>query len=428
MRAAFGVAMLLAVAILLALYLAFNLGANDVANAMGTSVGSKAVTLGQAIAIAGVLEFSGAMLLGQNVSARLITGIIVPERWQASPEQWLGAMVAVLLTAGLWLNIATVKGLPVSASHTVVGALTGVGLVAAGPGVIRWSTLGLISTAWVVTPLVSGVIAAGFYGLVQRGILFQSDSRQALGEWIPWLSVALFGLLGSAVFPALIERSPLSRLPLPQHDLWLLLGALGVLGLSSLALVTLRESAGTVDAMAEPGILVAGIEKVFGRFQVTSASFVAFAHGANDVGNAVAPMGVIVLILQTGQLPTEHFALPLWILALGGFGIVAGLALLGHRVIQTIGEDLIELEPSSGFCAELATAATVLTASVLGLPVSTSHALVGAVVGVGWVKTRDIRQIRLETVGRIALTWGVTVPAAAAIAALFFQLFSNLLL
>ncbi len=439
--------MLLAVAIVLALYLAFNLGANDVANAMGTSVGSRAVTLGQAIAIAGILEFSGAVLLGQNVSARLITDIIAPERWQASSQQWLYAMLAVLLTAGLWLNLATAKGLPVSASHTVVGALTGVGLVAAGPEVIRWSTIGLISSAWVVTPLVSGVIAAGFYGVVQQGILRRPNPMQALKEWIPWLAVALFGLVGAVVFPALVERTALANLPLPHHDLWLALNALGVLLLSVWAFRGMgagAEIAGAVTGDAaiasqtsegisglHPQSTLAkspprGLEKVFGRFQVTSASFVAFAHGANDVGNAVAPMGAIVLILQTGQLPMSGFALPLWILALGGFGIVAGLALLGHRVIQTIGEDLIELEPSSGFSAELATAATVLAASALGLPVSTSHALVGAVVGVGWVKTRDLRQVRLDTLGRIALTWVVTIPAAAAIAAVLFLLLQHL--
>ena len=438
-------AMLLIVAILLALYLAFNLGANDVANAMGTSVGSKAVTLGQAIAIAGVLEFSGALLLGQNVSARLITDIIAPERWQASPQQWLCAMLSVLLTAGLWLNLATVKGLPVSASHTVVGALTGVGLVAAGPEVIRWSTIGLISSAWVVTPLVSGVIAAGFYGVVQQGILRRANPMRALKEWIPWLAVALFSLVGAVVFPAVVERTALVNLPLPRHALCLGLDGLGVLLLSVWAFRGMGTGAEIVGAEAiamqvDQGIppsnaaatdvpllgIESGIEKVFGRFQVTSASFVAFAHGANDVGNAVAPVGAIVMILQTGQLPKSSFALPLWILALGGLGIVAGLALLGHRVIQTIGEDLIELKPSSGFSAELATAATVLAASALGLPVSTSHALVGAVVGVGWMEERDIRQVRLDTVGHIALTWGVTIPAAMAIAAAIFQLLQQL--
>ena len=425
--------MLLAVAILLALYLAFNLGANDVANAMGTSVGSKAVTLAQAIAIAGILEFSGAVLLGQNVSARLITDIIAPERWQASSQQWLYAMLSVLLTAGLWLNLATAKGLPVSASHTVVGALTGVGLVAAGPGAIRWSTIGLISSAWVVTPLVSGAIAAGFYAVVQQAILRRPNPMQALKEWIPWLAVALLGLVGAVVFPALVEHTALANLPLPSHDLVLVLDALGVVLLSLWAFRAMGTSAEIRDNAIAPAAAATpenapliGLEKIFGRFQVTSAGFVAFAHGANDVGNAVAPMGAIFLILQTGQLPRSSFALPLWTLALGGLGIVAGLALLGHRVIQTIGEDLIELKPSSGFSAELATAATVLAASAFGVPVSTSHALVGAVVGVGWVKTGDIRQVRLDTLGRIALTWVVTIPAAAAIAALLFQLIQQL--
>lgn len=415
---------MLAIALVLAFYLAFNLGANDVANAMGTSVGSKAITLGQAIAIAGVLELSGVLLLGERVSNRLISDIIAPDRWQASPQQWCLAMLAVLITTGLWLNLATLRGLPISSSHTVVGALTGTGLVAAGPSVIHWHHVGLIALAWIGTPLASGLVAALGYGAVQRWILRQPQPLRQLKEWIPWLSLGLFLTLGATVFGALIERTSLGRLSLPSVDLWLGVGALGVTGLSWVAWGTLAAppSIAPGPQPPRPPRIASRLERVFARFQVTSASFVALAHGANDVGNAVAPVGAIAVILQTGQLPSQDFSLPPWILALGGVGIVAGLSLLGGRVIQTVGETLVELEPSSGFCAELATAATVLSASSLGFPVSTSHALVGAVVGVGWVKTGSLRQVGLQTLGSIGLAWGVTLPAAAAIAALTFKL------
>lgn len=417
---------MLILAAVLALYLAFNLGANDVANAMGTSVGAKAITLGQAIVLAGILEFSGAVLLGHEVSNRLVNGIVDPMAWSADPEPWLWAMLSVLLTAGLWLNAATVFGLPVSASHTVVGALAGVGLVAAGPEVVNWPVLQQISLAWVVTPLVSGAIAAIFYAGVRQWILMQEQPIIALREWIPWLAVLLFAVFGAIVFPAL-GNTPLARLPIPEHDLWLGLGAVGafVLTRTTLALNPGAESSTPASLSRRgsgSGQFVDPLEKIFGRFQVVSACFVAFAHGANDVGNAVAPMGAIAYFLNTGALPGDHFEMPLWILVLGGLGIVLGLAILGKRVIATVGENIIALQPSSGFCAEMATATTVLMASRLGLPVSTSHALVGAVVGVGWVKLRDWRAMELGTLRAIALTWVVTIPAAGAIAAILFLL------
>ena len=418
---------ILILAAALALYLAFNLGANDVANAMGTSVGAKSITLGQAIILAGLLEFTGAVLLGHQVSNRLVHGIIDPTAWSADPQPWLWAMVSVLLTAGLWLNLATVLGLPVSASHTVVGALAGAGLVAAGPQVVHWSGLGQISLAWGVTPLVSGAIAAGFYALLRRGILTARQPQAALCEWLPWLSVLLFGVFGAIAFPAL-ERTPLAALPIPRQDLWLVLGGAGSLGLTWSTL-RLRQRLELSSAQAsKPEQLTSSEisetleipEQMLGRFQIVSACFVAFAHGANDVGNAVAPVGAIAYFLDAGALPGDEFAMPLWILTLGGLGIVLGLALLGKRVIATVGENIIELQPSSGFCAEMATATTVLLASRFGWPVSTSHALVGAVVGVGWVKLRDWRKIQLSTLRSIALTWGITIPAAGGIAALIF--------
>ncbi|MEP0870774.1 inorganic phosphate transporter [Trichocoleus desertorum AS-A10] len=400
----------------LALYLAWNLGANDVANSMGTSVGSKAVTLRQALVIAGILEFTGAVLFGRKVAGTLATGVINPELFATQPQVLVAGMVAVLLSCGLWLQIATSLSLPVSSSHAVVGALAGFGWVAVGSQAVDWQAIGLISLTWVVTPLISGAIAASFYGLVKRWILDQPNAMQSLYEWIPWLSAALFSVFGVIVLPSLSQ--PIQQffaiqlgVTLPQHDIPLLLGAIATMGLTWVSWQQLAER-GQQDDASNP------VERQLGQFQVLSACFVAFAHGSNDVGNAVAPLAAIAYIQQTGTVPTEDFSVPIWILILGGAGIVGGLAVWGKKVIATIGEGITALQPSGGFCAELATAATVLLASRAGLPVSTSHALVGGVVGVGLVKSWQA--VKFATLREIGLAWLVTIPIAAVLSALLF--------
>ena len=315
---------MLIVAGFLAFYLAWNLGANDVANSMGTSVGSKAITLGQALTIAAVMEFSGALIFGQGVSQKLATGILDLNLYTESPDQFVLGMMAVLLSAGIWMNVATVWGLPVSSSHATVGAIAGFGSVSLGINAVRWQSLGVISLTWVVTPLVTATIAAMLYQLV---------------------------------------------LALKLDD-----------------------------------------DATFAKLQVISACGVAFAHGSNDVGNAIAPFAAIVSVLQTHQIPTGFVPIPVWVLALGGVGIVGGLAVWGKKVIETVGEGIIALQPKGGFCAELATAIAVLTASNFGLPVSTSHALVGAVVGIGLVKGRE--SVQWGNFRSIALTWVATIPTS----------------
>ena len=315
---------MLIVAGFLEFYLAWNLGANDVANSMGTSVGSKAITLGQALTIAAVMEFSGALIFGQGVSQKLATGILDLNLYTESPDQFVLGMMAVLLSAGIWMNVATVWGLPVSSSHATVGAIAGFGSVSLGMNAVRWQSLGVISLAWVVTPLVTATIAAMLYQLV---------------------------------------------LALKIED-----------------------------------------EAPFAKLQVISACGVAFAHGSNDVGNAIAPFAAIISVLQTRQIPIDSVPIPLLVLALGGVGIVGGLAVWGKKVIETVGEGIIALQPKGGFCAELATAIAVLTASNFGLPVSTSHALVGAVVGIGLVKGRE--SIQWGNFRSIALTWVATIPTS----------------
>ena len=436
---------LLAIATL-ALYVAANLGANDVANSMGTSVGSKALTLGQAIIVAGILEFAGAVLFGQGVSQTLATGVVNAEAFVAQPQVFLMGMVSVLVACGVWLQIATSRGLPVSSSHAVVGAIAGFSSVAAGIGAVDWQTIGTISLTWLVTPVASGALAALFYSLVKYSILDRPDPLDQMREWIPWLSAAMLSIFGIIVLPsvvdvAFVQTGVLAQIydqfgwNIPVHDVAIGIGSVGAIALThtswqkleQLATDSVMDVTDVTDGRnEEDGIFSASptphslIEQQMARFQVISACFVAFAHGSNDVGNAVAPLAAIAYIRRTGSFPLNDFSVPLWILVLGGVGIVLGLAIWGKNVIATVGEGIIQLQPSGGFCAELATAATVLLASRLSLPVSTSHALVGAVVGVGLVK--GWQSVRWNTLLSIGSAWLVTIPIAAGLGAGIFSI------
>ena len=418
---------------ILAFYVAWNLGANDVANAMGTSVGSKAITLRQALVIAGILEFTGAVLFGQGVSTTLATEVANPELFAGTPQLLILGMVSVLLACGLWLQIATNQGWPVSSSHAVVGAIAGFSWVAVGVGAVDWANIGRITVAWVLTPVVSGILAAGFYSLVKYLILDQPNPIEQLREWIPWLSATLLSVFGVIVLPTLFDRPLFAALPIPAHDLPIATGTIAAVTLTliswrQLALLTTTPAFHTQhsgrteeqhpDKTLPQSPISNPVERQLGRFQVLSACCVAFAHGSNDVGNAIAPLGAIAYIIQTNTVPVTGFSVPLWILILGGSGIVAGLAIWGKKVIATIGENIIPLQPSSGFCAEIATATTVLLASRIGLPVSTSHALVGGVVGIGLIQ--NWRRVRFQTIKSIALAWLITLPVAAGLGATIF--------
>ena len=419
---------------LLAFYVAWNLGANDVANAMGTSVGSKAVTLKQALIIAGVLEFTGAVLFGHEVTETLATKIANPALFAATPQIFVTGMITVLISCGVWLQIATSRGLPVSSSHAVVGAIAGFSWVALGVDAIDWSSIKLITIGWILTPLISGAIAALFYSQIKHWILDQPNQLVQLQEWIPWLSTLLLGIFGVIVLPSLTK--PLTNFvieqvgfTIPAYDIPLLTGAVAAVGLTIISWRQLQETGDEVELLLNPhshsATLTASplpnpVERLFARFQLLSACFVAFAHGSNDVGNAIAPLAAIVYINRTGSVPTDGITIPIWILILGGAGIVGGLAVWGKKVIATIGENIIALQPSSGFCAELATATTILIASRLGLPVSTSHALVGGVVGIGLVQ--NINSIKFQTLKGIAAAWLITIPVSAILSAALFTI------
>ncbi|NJL89259.1 MAG: inorganic phosphate transporter [Coleofasciculaceae cyanobacterium SM2_1_6] len=386
---------------LLGFWLAMNLGANDVANSVGTSVGTKALSVGQALVLAGILEFLGAVFFGDRVIQTLVTQLVNPETFATQPQILLLGMMAVLITGAIWLQLATHWGFPVSSSQAVVGAIAGFTLAAAGVRAVNWQSIGIISALWLITPLMSGIVAWLFQSIIRRGILEDTQGWSRLQEWLPWLSWAIAAIFGGIVLPAFLSHLPLGWGGVTAEGFIVILIGLGAIG------IFLFSNGARL-----------GIESQFSRLQILSAGFVAFAHGANDVGNAIAPVVIITHIFQTGVVPTENLDIPLPVILLGGGGIVTGLALWGQVVMKTIGTNLTPLLPSGGLGAELATATTVLFASRLGLPVSTSHALVGAVLGTGLGEDRS--KINWEITKNIMLTWMATIPLTTGLSALIF--------
>lgn len=407
--------LILIITVLLAFYVAWNLGANDVANSMGTSVGSKAITLTQAIIIAGILEFTGAVIFGKNVATTLSTKVVNPEVFSSNPFLLLLGMISVLISCGIWLQIATSQGLPVASSHCIIGAIAGMSFVQGGINAVEWKSLGIISLTWIITPFISGIFASIFYSLIQRFILTQKNSLAQLKEWIPWLATLLFSIIGIIVFPIVFNFSFFQSLPFPQHDLSLIVGAIAIFILTINTWKLLENSSKQVKIQA-----INPSETVLGRFQVLSACLVAFAHGSNDVGNAIAPLAVIVYILKNNLIPNQNLIIPLWVLIIGGIGIVMGLAFQGKKVIATVGEKIITLQPSKGFSAEIATATTILIGSRFGMPMSTSHALIGSVVGIGLTQKKE--KIGFDTVKSVVLAWVITLPVTAIIGAISFSI------
>ena len=401
----------------LGLYMTWGVGANDVANAMGTSVGSRAITVRKAIIIAAIFEFAGAFLAGGNVTGTIRRGIIdaaaVP-----SPEILVFGMLAALLGAGVWLMVASHFGWPVSTTHTIVGALIGFGVVGLGVHAIAWGQVMGILASWIVSPLLGGTIAFILAQSVRLFILEADVPLEAAKRYGP-VYVFLMGMLIALV----TLWKGLSHLDITLTTTQALGLAAGI-GLLTALVGRALIARVRVDPEAERTFHFAGVERVFAPLCVFTACGMAFAHGSNDVANGIGPLAAVVSVAQTGEVVQEA-ALPTWILALGGGGIVLGLATWGYRVMRTIGERITELTPSRGFCAELAAASTVVIASRMGLPVSTTHIIVGAVLGVG--AARGVAAIDLRVVARIIASWIVTLPVGAGLAAIFYFLFRGLL-
>ncbi|MGF1487797.1 MAG: inorganic phosphate transporter, partial [Prochloraceae cyanobacterium] len=324
-------------------------------------------------------------------------------------------MVGVLISCGLWLQIATNLGLPVASSHAIIGAIAGFSWIAAGRNSIDWEQILDISLAWIVTPLISGSIAAIFYGMLKHWLLDRSDIVERLREWIPWLSAILVSIFGIIVLPSLFDRPWFDFITIPDRDLAIACGGIAAISLTVDGWNQLKRLKDNLEDKTNRKLQ---IERVLGRFQVVSACFVAFGHGSNDVGNAIAPLATVAYVLNNNSVPIDGLNIPIWILILGGLGIVAGLSFQGKNVISTVGEDIITLKPSSGFCAEIATATTILVASRFGFPVSTSHALVGSVIGIGIFQ--GWKNVQFSTIKSVILAWVVTLPFTAILGAISF--------
>jgi PiT family inorganic phosphate transporter len=398
-------------------FMAWGVGANDVANAMGTSVGSKAVTIKQAFIIAAVFEFAGAYLAGGEVTKTIRKGMIDSDLLAGSPELVVYGMMASLLAAGIWLLVASRAGWPVSTTHTIVGAIVGFAAVGIGFEAVQWGKVGTIVMSWVISPALSGIIAYWLFVSVQKLILDTPHPLENAKKYVPFY-IFLVGFIIALV----TMFKGLKHVGL-DLDIQTKYGVAVAVGIVVMIIGKILIKRLKFDPSADRDFHYANVEKVFGVLMIFTACAMAFAHGSNDVANAVGPLAAVVGIAESGEV-AQKSVMPAWILLLGGAGIVVGLVTYGHRVIATVGTGITELTPSRGFAATLAAATTVVIASGTGLPISTTHTLVGAVLGVGLA--RGIASLNLNVVRTIFLSWIVTLPAGAILAIGFFFLFKGI--
>jgi len=393
-------------------FMAWGIGANDVANAMGTSVGARALTLSQAILVACIFEFAGAYLAGGEVTSTIRKGIIDPVILADSPDLLVFGMMASLLAAGTWLLIASFNGWPVSTTHSIVGAIVGFAAVGISVDAVSWSRVGSIVSSWVVSPLMAGTISFLIFRSVQNLILNTEHPFDNAKKYVPFYMFLVGFVISMVTLLKGLKHVGLS-LNFEQSLTYSIL--IGV-GIALLGTFFLRKVENTSQVRGD--VTFDGVEKVFAVLMVFTACAMAFAHGSNDVANAVGPLAAIANVVQSGGQIAAKSTMPAWILLLGGVGIILGLAMLGYKVIETVGRNITELTPSRGFAAELAAATTVVLASGTGLPISTTHTLVGAVLGVGLA--RGLSAIDLSVVGRIVISWVITLPVGAGLSILFF--------
>ena len=402
----------LVLAIIFGFYMTWGIGANDVANAMGTSVGSGAITVMQAIIIAAIFEFAGAFIAGGNVTSTIRKGIIDPSSVVAQPEILVFGMLAALLAAAIWLVIASTRGWPVSTTHTIVGALVGFAIAGIGVDAVQWGKISMIAASWIISPALGGFLAYMLMMSIRKFILNTEHPFESAKRWRP-VYVFLVGFIISLVTLFKGLKHLKLELSVPQSFVWALFFGLFV---AFIGWILIRKI--EVDKEADRDYHFASVEKIFVPMMIFTACAMAFAHGSNDVANGIGPLAAIASILKSGGEVAQSAELPLWILIMGGTGIVIGLVTMGYKVMQTIGTRISQLTPSRGFCATLAAAATVVLASRTGLPVSTTHIAVGAVIGVGLA--RGVGAIDLRVIGGIVVSWVITFPVGGVLAALIF--------
>ncbi|OUS37365.1 anion permease [Rhodobacterales bacterium 56_14_T64] len=419
-------------------YMAVNIGANDVANNMGPAVGANALTMGGAILIAAIAESAGALLAGGDVVSTISKGIIDPSIMETT-DVFIWAMMAALISAALWVNLATWIGAPVSTTHSVVGGVMGAGIAAAGVAAVNWPTMGKIAASWVISPVLGGLVAALFLALIKSRIIYQDDKIAAARRWVPILVGVMAG-----VFSAYLALKGLKRIiKIDMQDALMIGTAIGVLSYAVTRPLILKQSQGLENRNKSLKIL-------FRIPLVISAALLSFAHGANDVANAVGPLAAIVHATEFGDFAAK-VEIPTWVMVIGAMGISFGLFLFGPKLIRMVGSQITKLNPMRAFCVSLSAAITVIVASWLGLPVSSTHIAVGAVFGVGffreWHMERRLRKsaaarpekktiapeerrrrklVRRSHFMTILAAWVITVPAAAVMSAVIYLLLSTL--
>lgn len=402
----------LILACIFGLFMAWGIGANDVANAMGTSVGSGAITIKQAVLIAAIFEFAGAFLAGGQVTKTIRKGIIDADLLSATPELLVYGMLASLLAAGIWLLVASKFGWPVSTTHSIVGAIVGFAAVGIGVDAVHWSKVGTIVMSWVISPALAGIVSYWLFRSVQKFILNRDNPFESAKQVVPYYILLTGFIIALVTMFKGLKHVGLELTIIQSYSGALIFGVIIML----ISMVSIRKI--QIKPEADKDFHFANVERVFGVLMVVTACAMAFAHGSNDVANAIGPVAAIIGIVQSGGEIAQKSILPIWVLILGGMGIVAGLLMYGRRVMATIGKNITELTPSRGFAATLAAATTVVIASGTGLPISTTHTLVGAVLGVGLA--RGIGALNLTVVRTIFLSWIVTLPAGALMSIFFF--------
>ena len=403
---------LIGLALLFGVYMTWGIGANDVANVMGTAVGSGAITVKTAIIIAAIFEFGGAALAGGHVTKTIRKGIIDPSGIADNPEILVFGMLAALLAAAIWLMVASSRGWPVSTTHSIVGALVGFAIAGIGMDAVKWGKIGQIVASWVISPVLGGVIAVVLMLSIRHLILNTDNPFRNAKRWGP-MYVFMVGFIMALVtlFKGLKHLQMEFSVPVS----FLLAAIFGAI-IAAIGWYLINRV--QVDETADKEFHFASVEKVFTPMMIFTACSMAFAHGANDVANGIGPLAAVFGLVQSGGELAQKSAIPLWILVLGGCGIVLGLVTYGYKVMETIGTKITELTPSRGFCATMAAAITVVLASRLGLPVSTTHIAVGGVIGVGL--SRGIGAIDLRVIGGVIISWVVTLPVGGVLAALIF--------
>ena len=400
------------IAIVFGLYMTWGIGANDVANVMGTSVGSGAITVRTAIIIAAVFEFAGAALAGGHVTQTIRKGIIDPAPITQNPEILVFGMLAALLAAAVWLMVASMRGWPVSTTHSIVGAVVGFAIAAIGLEAVNWGKISQIVASWVVSPVLGGAISFVLMLSIRKLILNTPNPFASAKRWGP-VYVFLVGFIISLVTIFKGLKHLKIDLSVPAS-----FAVAAVFGLAIAAIGYALIQRIKIDEEADKDFHYASVEKVFVPMMLFTACGMAFAHGSNDVANGVGPMAAVVGLVQSGGEVAQKSELPIWILLIGGVGIVVGLATFGYKVMRTIGTKITELTPTRGFCATMAAATTVVLASRTGMPVSTTHIAVGGVIGVGLA--RGIGALDLRVIGGIIMSWIITLPIGGVLAALFY--------